>query len=145
MRWWDEECFDEFDVADPLEQERIVPVDDEEADRYEAICRSATPGPLVIDDQSDGAGALVATLPDGRFIVTQHSLGEHDSHAAVEANAQLICRARCMVLRLVHDRRCWHDREGQLVEKIRRLESELERAGVDQGAIAAEAVPTQPR
>jgi hypothetical protein len=146
MRWWDEECFDEFDVADPMEHERIVPVDDEEAERFEAICRAATPGPLVIDDQSEGDGVLVATLPDGRLIVSQRSLDERESHAAIDANAQLICRARCMVLRMVHDRLCWHEREQQLIEKIQRLESELERVRAEQGmVVAGGAVPTQPR
>jgi hypothetical protein len=147
MRWWDEECFEEFDLADPLQHERIVPVEDDEADRMEELCRAATPGPLVIDDRSEGGGALIATLPDGRSIVSQCAgvVGEEESQAAIEANAQLVCRARCMVLRMIHDRRHWRQREQELLGRVEQLEGELERARTEAGPVAVAAEDGPPR
>ena len=47
---------------DPLCIERSAPVDDEEAALAEALCQAATPGPLVIDDEVEGEGAVVVCL-----------------------------------------------------------------------------------
>ncbi|HIE38371.1 MAG TPA: hypothetical protein EYH34_14695 [Planctomycetes bacterium] len=150
MRWWDQDCFDEFDVADPLQDQRMVPVDDDEAERLEQLCLAGTPGPLVIDDRSDGDGVVVATLPDGRMIVSRHVAvrSQEESEAAIQADAELICRARCMVLRMVRDRRLWRKREQHLLERIDQLEKQLEQArtAVDQMVTASQPLrPRQPR
>jgi hypothetical protein len=131
MRWWDEECIEDGDsvITDPLLVERSKPVTEEEAKRFEEICQAATPGPLVVDDKSDGGGTVVATLPDGRFVVS-HSVDPvtcSDPEAAAQANGDLICRARCIVLRLLRDRWQWKRREQGLLKRIDFLEAELER------------------
>lgn len=115
------------DIFDPLCVERSSPMEDEEAALVEALCRAATPGPLVIDDHSEGEGAVVFSLPDGRVIVSltapvEHSVDETVTHA----NAQLICKARYLLLRLLRDRRQWKEERDFLLERIRSLEAELE-------------------
>ena len=122
-----DDCLEEDDVFDP-HLVRCRPVEDDEAEIIEAICLAATPGPLVTDDLSDGQGALVATLPDGRHIVSVRppvSCPE-DARSMAAANAQLICEARSLLLRLLRDRQRWERREGCLSEKIRELEALLE-------------------
>ena len=99
---------------------------DEEADLLEALCRSATPGPLVIDDEAEGEGAVVATLPDGRMIVSLTASVEHtEDPGAVEANAQLLCKGRNLLLRLLRDRRQWLAQRDFLQERIHTLETAL--------------------
>lgn len=129
MRWWTEECFEELDVADPLRDERIEPLEDDEAARLEELCQAAVPGRVVIDDRSDGTGFVLATLPDGRHIVHQGpALGDAEEiQAASEATIELMCRARCMVRRMLHDRRARIEQEERLREKLRDLETELGR------------------
>jgi hypothetical protein len=131
MRWWDEECIEDGDsvITDPLLVERSKPVTDEEARRFEDICQAATPGPLVVDDKSDGSGMVVAYLPDGRSVVNQNaeSLASCNAEGAAAANAELFCRARCIVLRLLRDRRDCKRREQGLLKRIDFLEAELER------------------
>lgn len=129
MRWWEIEDFDDCDMFDPVRVERSPKVEDAEAAVFEAICHSASPGPFVIDDQADGDGVVVASLPDGRLIV---SLGatppsEEDREIQAEANARLICEARCMILRLLRDREAWYERERDLLDRIAVLESRLVR------------------
>jgi hypothetical protein len=146
MRWWAREGFDEFDMVDPLLLDRPVPVEDAEVDRMETLCRAATPGSLVMDDQSDGGGELIATLPDGRLIVSERGevLGDEEHRASVEANAQLICRARSIVLRMVHDRRCWRQREQQMLQRIEELERQLGRDRVTEDG-SGQGFPRRPR
>lgn len=104
------------DISDPLRVERSSAVDDDEAAAIEILCRAATPGPLVTDDMADGQGSLVAMLPDGRNVISlSHESSETDARLTVEANLQLICRARHLLLRLLRDRR-------QLRERLRELE-----------------------
>ncbi len=133
MRWWEIEDFDDCDMFDPVRVERSPKVEDTEAAVFEAICHSASPGPFVIDDQADGEGIVVASLPDGRLIVsigaTQPS--EEDSEIQAEANARLFCEARCMILRLLRDRERWYEREQDLLNQIAVLESRL--AKLEQG------------
>jgi len=128
MRWWDEE-WGESVLSESLLLGQGGPIGDEEAERFEAICRAATPGPLVIDDRSDGSGVVVASLPDGRHVVShsEQMASQADAEATAEANAGLICRARCMVLRLLRDRQHWRQREKDLLERVRLLEAELQR------------------
>lgn len=122
-----DDCFEEDDVFDP-HVVRCLPVEEGEAEIIEAICLAATPGPLVTDDLSNGGGALVATLPDGRHIVTIRPLAgrPEDARSMAAANAQLICEARSWLLRLLRDRQRWERRETCLLEKIRELEALLE-------------------
>jgi len=122
-----DDCLEEDDVFDPLVVE-CPPVEDDEAEIVEAICQAATPGPLVTDDRSDGGGALVATLPDGRHIVSLRPPAgcPDDARSMGAANAQLICEARSLLLRLLRDRQRWGRREACLLEKIRELEALLD-------------------
>ncbi len=122
----DGECFEDGDSFDPLYFVRSRPVEDEEAELLEAICHAATPGPWVTDEASDGGGALVATLPDGRHVVSLRP-AEACLADARSANAQLICESPCLVLRLLHDRQQWKRKESGLLEKIQALEEQIER------------------
>ena len=122
-----DDCSEESDVFDS----HVVhcrPVEDDEAAILEAICLAATPGPLVTDDLSSGDGALVATLPDGRHIVSLRPPAScpEDARSMAAANAQLICEARSLLLRLLRDRQRWARREGCLLDKIRELEALLD-------------------
>ncbi len=118
---------DHSDLFDPLCVERTAPMDDEEAELVKALCQSATPGPLVIDDETEGDGAVVATLPDGRHIVSLTASVQHtQDRVAVEANARLICKAKNLLLRLLRDRQQWRHQQEFLQERIRTLETALE-------------------
>ena len=124
----DSEC-----IFDPLCVERSAPIDDDEASLVEAICQAATPGPLVVDDDAAGEGAVVATLPDGRMIVSLTAGVEYtETDGAIDANAELICKARYLLLRLLRDRQQWKEEQEFLVQRIRTLEvllqSESDRA-----------------
>jgi hypothetical protein len=113
-------------IFDPLCIQRSAPMDDEEAAIVEALCHAATPGPLVVDDEVGGEGAVVFSLPDGRMIVSMTATVEHArDRAAVDANAQLICRARYLLLRLLRDRQQWKEQREFLQERIRTLEAAL--------------------
>ena len=114
------------DVFDPLCIERSSPMDDEEAALVEALCQAATPGPMVVDDEVEGEGAVVVSLPDGRMIVSLTATVEHTHDEAVtHANAQLICKARYLLLRLLRDRQQWKEQRAFLLERIRTLEAAL--------------------
>lgn len=92
----------------------------------EALCLAATPGPLVVDDETDGEGAVVVSLPDGRLIVSMTAPVTHtDDEAVTLANAQLICKARHLLLRLLRDRQEWKQQREFLQERIRTLETAL--------------------
>ncbi len=121
----DSEC-----IFDPLCVERSAPIDDDEAALIEAICHAATPGPLVVDDQAAGEGAVVATLSDGRTIASLTAGVEHTKNeSATAANADLICKARYLLLRLLRDRQQWKEEREFLVQRIRTLEVLLESEG----------------
>jgi hypothetical protein len=124
----EEDCFPDSDCYD-VHLVRSRPMEDDEAELIEAICQAATPGPLATDDVSDGGGALVATLPDGRSIVSVSAVQScpEDARSRAVADAQMICEARSVLLRLLHDRERWQRREKLLAEKIRSLEDQLER------------------
>jgi hypothetical protein len=113
-------------LFDPLCIERSKPIGDNEAALVEALCQAATPGPLVVDEQVAGDGAVVVSLPDGRLIVSLTAGVEHtESVEALNANAQLICKARYLLLRLLRDRQQWKEERGFLIERIRTLEAAL--------------------
>ncbi len=91
----------ELDPFDPLCIERSAPLDDEEAAAVEALCLAATPGPLVTDNEVEGDGAVVVTLPDGQMIVSLTASIEYtEDEGVTRANAELICKARYYLLRL---------------------------------------------
>lgn len=118
----DSEC-----IFDPLCVERSAPIDDEEASLIEALCQASTPGPLVVDDDASGEGAVVATLPDSRMIVSLTAGVEHtETGGTIDANAELLCKARYLLLRLLRDRQQWKEEKEFLVQRIRTLEVLLE-------------------
>ena len=128
MSRWQENTdgLDHTEIFDPLCIERSAPMGDEEADLLEALCRSATPGPLVIDDEAQGEGAVVATLPDGRMIISLTAAVEHtEDPGAIEANAHLFCKSGNLLLRLLRDRRQWLAQRDFLQERIHTLETAL--------------------
>jgi hypothetical protein len=148
-RLLDEDCLGDADEY-VTHFMRRRPVDDDEAEIIEAICLAATPGPLVTDEVSDGGGALVATLPDGRNVVSVSppAGSPADARCMAAANLQLICEARCLLLRLLEDRRRWGRREQELSERIRALEEQLERDYEEVGQAAwppADPAPSHPR
>jgi len=120
---------------DPLCIERSAPMDDDEAAIIEALCQAATPGPLVVDDGVEGEGAPVVSLPDGRMIVSLTAAVEQvRDEVATHANAELICKARYLVLRLLRDRQQWKEQQEFLMERISALEAAL---GIEKGAAVA--------
>jgi len=115
MPFRDDDFFQDSDISDPLRIERSAPMDDEEAAAVEALCLAASPGPLMVDDATEGQGVVVATLPDGRHVVSLSCEGCPDDAAhTAEANIQLLCRARYLMLRLLRDRRQFLDRIQEL-------------------------------
>ena len=135
MTRWREDLDELSDSAifDPLSVERSAPMDDEEAALVEALCQAATPGPLVIDDQVEGEGAVVVSLPDGRLIVSLTAPVEQtEADGAAHANAELICKARYLLLRLLRDRQQWKEERDFLLERIRTLEAAL---GTDEDSL----------
>ena len=130
MNPWREDP-DELDhrgVFDPLCVERSAPMEDEEAAMVEALCHAATPGPLVVDDEVEGEGAVVVSLPDGRLIVSLTVPVEHtQSEEVSRANAELICKARYLLLRLLRDRQQCKEQREILLERVRALEAALKR------------------
>ena len=134
MNSWhdDPDATAQSDVFDPLCIERSAPMDDEEAAMVEALCQASTPGPLVVDDEAEGEGAVVVSLPNGRMIVSLSATAEHTRDEGVtHANTQLICKARFLLLRLLRDRQQWKEQRTFLLERIRTLETAL---GIEKGA-----------
>ena len=127
------EELDSSGIFDPLCVQRSAPLEDEEAALVEALCQAATPGPLVVDDETSGDGAVVVSLPDGRLIVSLSASVEHSQGEAVaHANAELICKARHLLLRLLRDRQQWKEEREFLLERIRTLEVAL---GTDEDSL----------
>ena len=148
-RFLDEDSFPDTGEYDP-HCVRSRPVEDEEAEIIEAICQAATPGPLVTDDVSDGGGVLVATLPDGRNIVSLVPIpgGPEGARSMAAGNAQLICEARGLLLRLLRDRHRSKRRQKRLLKRIQALEERLKRQyeAVEQAGWRTEdPAPSHPR
>ena len=114
MSFWDEDGFNDFDIFDPLRVERSAPMDDREANAIESLCLAATPGRLVVDDEAEGVGVVVASLPDGRHVINLTPTCPPDDESAVEANVKLICQARYLLLRMIRDREHLHKRIAEL-------------------------------
>jgi len=146
--WYDEPMGPgDVELCDPLQIERATPITDEEAAVIEELCEAATPGPLVIDDAADGEGIVVATLPDGRHLISRIVSHDPDENASqLDANARLMCRARCYLLRLVRERRQWQRTRDRLLERISALESTLAKQVSRQArSREAPAAPKRPR
>lgn len=128
LKWLEQnEAWDDTEPFDPLCVERSAPIDDAEAAAIESLCRAATPGPMAIDDEAPPDGSVVAILPDGRAIVSlAPRLGLEDAASAVEANAELIRKARFLLLRFVRDRQRWLAEREQLRARVRALEETLD-------------------
>ncbi|MHB8899285.1 MAG: hypothetical protein ACYC6Y_11110 [Thermoguttaceae bacterium] len=133
MLWWEIDESDDCDVFDPVCTQRSPRVEDEEAAEYAALCQSADPGPFVLDSQVGGEGNVVASLPDGQWIVSlsDQSLSEEDAEIQAEANVRLFCEGREMILRLLRDRERWYERERDLLEEIALLRNRLANVGQD--------------
>lgn len=114
---------DSFDAA---HVDSVVPLDDREARRIEYVCRAATPGPLVVEADGWSGGTLVATLPDGRQIVSMTSASGGGGQDELDANARLICRGRQLLLRLLNERKRWQAEQAVLRAKLKSLEEEVE-------------------
>ncbi len=124
--------YQELAESDPLCVERSAPVDDNEAAAVEALCQAATPGPLVLDDDdnAEGDGAPVVTLPDGRVVVSRTATVESLADPAViDANAALICKARYYLLRLLRDRQQWQSERQELLARLAELETDFTASG----------------
>ncbi len=139
-RWYEELAESQTGGYDPLCVERSAPVDDDEAAAIEALCQTATPGPLVLDDDAaDGDGAPMVTLPDGRVVVSRTATVESlVDPAVVDANAELICKARYYLLRLLRDRQRWQAERQELLDRIAELEAKPAKR-------SRRAAPKQPR
>ena len=139
-RFWDVHP-ETAEVFDPLYLERSPPLSDDEAEAVRQLCESTTPGPLLTDEETDELGAVVATLPDGRSILSlgvEAAADEVEDAATIEANARLFCRARYYLLRLLRDReRCNQQRE-QLEEEVAQLRALLPHEALPEP-------PSQPR
>ncbi len=123
--WYRELAEAEAVGYDPLCVERSAPINDDEAAAIETLCQAATPGPLVLDDATDGDGAPVAVLPDGRTVVSRTATVQSlIDPAVVGANAELICKARYYLLRLLRDRLCWQSERQALHARIAELEAQ---------------------
>ena len=111
LRDQDADASGEYEVGELLDGEASVdpetlanytPLREGEANEIKQLCGKAIPGPLVVDDVVDGEGVPVAGLPDGRNIISLGlPSGTHISPETLDANAQLICRARTLLLRLL--------------------------------------------
>jgi len=126
-RWHeDQDELGQSGIFDPLCVERSAPMEDQEAALVEALCRAATPGPLVVDDVVEGDAAVVVSLPDGRLIVSlTASVDQTEADGVSHANAELICKARYLLLRLLRDRQQWKEEREFLLQRIRTLEIAL--------------------
>jgi len=136
------------DIFDPLRVERSASISDREAADIEALCQAATAGPLLTDDETEGDGVVVASLPDGRHIVSLTAQSPAEHRSAVEANARLICKARYLLLRLLRDRARWRAERRRLCERMRALEATLEKEDqtIDQvRSSRPHDVPSRPR
>ena len=113
---------DSFDAA---HVDSVVPLDDAEARRIEFLCRTATPGPLVVEADGWSGGTVVATMPDGRQVVSITTPSQPGCKDEQEANLRLICRGRQLLLRMLNDRKQWSAERALLRNKLAALEDEL--------------------
>ena len=129
MHTWDDDCprfaLEELPCSDSVLLDQLLPLGDKEVACIEALCDAAGPGPLLVDDVAGGDGVVVATLPDGRHIISLAPTGSPDDPSWVQVNARLICHARHYLLRLLSDRRRWQRECEKLLARIESLEAAL--------------------
>ena len=97
-----------------------------------------------MDDATVGDGTLVASLPDGRHIISLAEEAFLDDRVVGEANARLICQARYLLMRLLRDRERWQRERERLLEQIRAAQA----AGLHDGSEGhpdRHRVPARPR
>jgi len=118
-RWNQSEMAAEQSAHDPLMLERRSSLSDAEAEHIERVCLDATPGPLVLDDEADGDGAPVFSLPDGRMVVSLTAPIEQGADGeAIEANIELLSKARYWLLCLLRDRSRWQAEREELLDRL---------------------------
>jgi hypothetical protein len=107
----------------------LIPLSEEDIAAIETLCEAAGPWPLVADDVALGEGVIVATLPDGRHVVSLAPAGTTDDPDWEPANTRLICQGRYFLRRLLNDRRRRQDECEQLRARVEALEAELDESG----------------
>ena len=79
-------------------------------------------GAIVLDDHADGHGAVVATLSNGRHLISlEVPLGSKIDPAAEEANAELFGHARAIIARLLRDRELILQENARLRRQVEEL------------------------
>ena len=133
--WCDDiEPFEGDGPHDSVLIESPRPVRDDEVQQLEALCEDAAPGPFVVGDAADGEGLVIATLLDGRQVISRKfGFGHRLPHHAIEATVRLFCQARHLLLRLLEDRKelkaqqgRWRQERQQLLAQIAELQRKLE-------------------
>ncbi len=108
----------------PLESGRIL--SQEQIQRIKEVLEQASAS-VVLDEDADGDGAVVATLSDGRHLITLAlPLGGRIDPATAEADALLFCHARTVISRLLQDREYLLEENTRLRQRIAELESLLQ-------------------
>ncbi len=112
-----ESCFG----VPPLESGRIL--SQEQIQRIKEVLQRAS-ACVVLDDDADGDGAVVATMSDGRHLITLAlPLGGRIDPATAEADALLFCHARAVISRLLQDREYLLEENARLRQRLAELES----------------------
>ncbi len=107
----------------PLESGRIL--SEEQIQRIKEVLEQASAS-VVLDEDADGDGAVVATMSDGRHLITLAlPLGGRIDPATAEADALLFCHARTVIYRLLQDREYLLEENDRLRQRIAELESLL--------------------
>ena len=145
-------CDEPWQLPPPVRQR---PLSKEEVAQIKRLCHQSIPGPFVVGDAADGEDRLVATLADGRPLVSRSlTMGERLEPEAVEATLQLFCRARHLLLHLLAEReslqrRCdsLEQQCDQLADRVRELSIQTDssagwRSADVQAAINADAEPS---
>ena len=133
------------DVAEAPPLDRMRPLTKREVAEIETLCNQAIPGPFVSGDLTDGDGLLLATLADGRPLVSLgFDPGETVTPEMTEATLRLFCRARYLLLRLLGERTAWSRQREQLLEQIEQLQARLDGKGAPE-TYEPVSLPRQPR
>ncbi len=109
--------------AGVLESGKIL--SEEQIQRIKEVVEQAS-AQVVLDDEADGDGAVVATMSNGRHLITLAlPLGDRIDPATAEADALLFCHARQVITRLLQDRECLLEENARLRQRIAELEGLL--------------------
>lgn len=105
----------------PVESGRIL--NQEQIQRIKEVLQRASAS-VVLDEDADGDGAVVATMSDGRHLITLAlPLGGRIDPATAEADALLFCHARAVISRLLQDREYLLEENAQLRQRLAELET----------------------